>query len=171
MCQTKGGGMVARARQTTETLKGQITKEERIAREKQEEVLKDFEPLHKNPPHWLSTIGKNEWKRIYPHIIKLPVSELDSTLFAVFCNSYAQYREALKDIALNGQIMFELNSQGNEVKKKNPSVDIMNTMSKEIRGIAGQLGLTLDSRLRIVGLGENEDEEDPMKRFKQRRES
>lgn len=36
----------------------------------------------------------------------------------------------------------------------------MNSMSKEIRGIAGQLGLSLDSRLRIVGLDGDDDEED-----------
>jgi P27 family predicted phage terminase small subunit len=102
----------------------------------------------------------------------LPISELDRTLLAMYCNSFAQYREALKDIAQNGQIMFELNSQGVEVKKKNPSVEIMNAMSKEIRGIAGQMGLSLDSRLRLVGLNNEDDEqEDPMQKFKKRGKS
>ena len=41
----------------------------------------------------------------------------------------------------------------------------MNSMSKEIRGIAGQLGLSLDSRLRLVYLGEDEGEEDPITKF------
>lgn len=36
----------------------------------------------------------------------------------------------------------------------------MNSMSKEIRGIAGQLGLSLDSRLRIVGLDSDSEEDD-----------
>jgi phage terminase small subunit len=67
---------------------------------------------------------------------------------------------ALKDIMTDGQTIIEINSKGFEVKKKNPSVDIMNSMSKEIRGIAGQLGLSLDSRLRIVGLDGDDDEED-----------
>ncbi|MBT2627169.1 phage terminase small subunit P27 family [Bacillus sp. ISL-32] len=154
----------------TDTLKGQITNEQKEARKENEEKLKDFEPLHAKPPHWLSTMGKNEWTRLYPYLKALPISELDRTLLAMYCNSYAQYREALKDIAQNGQIMFETNSQGVEVKKKNPSVDIMNTMSKEIRGIAGQLGLSLDSRLRIVGLNNEDDEtEDPMHKFKKKR--
>nr|WP_250621868.1 phage terminase small subunit P27 family [Bacillus subtilis] len=105
-------------------------------------------------------MAKNEWRRIYPHIINLPISELDSTLLAIYCNSYAQYREAMADIAKDGQVMFEKNSRGETVKKKNPSVDIMNSMSKEIRGIAGQLGLSLDSRLRIVGLDSDSEEDD-----------
>ncbi|MEK3801008.1 phage terminase small subunit P27 family [Bacillus sp. FSL K6-1234] len=151
----------------TDTLKGQITNEQKEVRKENEEKLKDFEPLHAKPPHWLSTMGKNEWTRLYPYLKALPISELDRTLLAMYCNSFAQYREALKDIAQNGQIMFETNSQGVEVKKKNPSVEIMNAMSKEIRGIAGQMGLSLDSRLRLVGLNNEDDEqEDPMQKFK-----
>ena len=156
----------------TDTLKGQITNEQKEVRKENEEKLKDFEPLHAKPPHWLSTMGKNEWTRLYPYLKALPISELDRTLLAMYCNSFAQYREALKDIAQNGQIMFELNSQGVEVKKKNPSVEIMNAMSKEIRGIAGQMGLSLDSRLRLVGLNNEDDEqEDPMQKFKKRGQS
>lgn len=63
----------------------------------------------------------------------------------------------------------EINSKGFPVKKKNPSVDILNSMSKEIRGIAGQLGLSLDSRLRLVGLGDDDEEEDPITKFMKRR--
>ncbi|WEZ22059.1 phage terminase small subunit P27 family [Bacillus subtilis] len=156
----------------TDTLKGQITNEQKEVRKENEEKLKDFEPLHAKPPHWLSTMGKNEWTRLYPYLKALPISELDRTLLAMYCNSFAQYREALKDIAQNGQIMFETNSQGIEVKKKNPSVEIMNAMSKEIRGIAGQMGLSLDSRLRLVGLNNEDDEqEDPMQKFKKRGKS
>ncbi|TII14766.1 phage terminase small subunit P27 family [Bacillus subtilis] len=156
----------------TDTLKGQITNEQKEVRKENEEKLKDFEPLHAKPPHWLSTMGKNEWIRLYPYLKALPISELDRTLLAMYCNSFAQYREALKDIAQNGQIMFETNSQGIEVKKKNPSVEIMNAMSKEIRGIAGQMGLSLDSRLRLVGLNNEDDEqEDPMQKFKKRGKS
>ncbi|MCY8547302.1 phage terminase small subunit P27 family [Bacillus subtilis] len=156
----------------TDTLKGQITNEQKEVRKENEEKLKDFEPLHAKPPHWLSTMGKNEWTRLYPYLKALPISELDRTLLAMYCNSFAQYREALKDIAQNGQIMFETNSQGVEVKKKNPSVEIMNAMSKEIRGIAGQMGLSLDSRLRLVGLNNEDDEqEDPMQKFKKRGKS
>ncbi|MEC0670455.1 phage terminase small subunit P27 family [Bacillus haynesii] len=152
---------MARRKQLTETLKGQITNEEREERLKQEEKLKDFSPLQEKPPYWLSKMAKNEWRRIYPHIIKMPISELDSTLLAIYCNSYAQYRQATADILKNGQVMYEVNSRGEKVKKKNPSVDIMNSMSKEIRGIAGQLGLSLDSRLRIVGLDNEDDDVDP----------
>lgn len=153
----KGGGLMAPRKKLEKALKGQITNEERAERKEQEESLYEFEPLHAKPPHWLSTMGKNEWTRLYPHLKTLPISELDRPLFAIFCNYIAQFREATKDVAQNGQIMFELNSQGNEVKKKNPSVEIMNSMSKEIRGIAGQLGLSLDSRLKLIGYKNGDD--------------
>ncbi|MFB8734297.1 P27 family phage terminase small subunit [Bacillus sp. SL00103] len=29
----------------------------------------------------------------------MPISELDRTLLAMYCNSYAQYRQALEDVA------------------------------------------------------------------------
>lgn len=156
---------MARRKQMTDTLKGQISNEEREQRQQHEEKLKGISPLKEPPPFWMTTMAKNEWKRIYPHIIELPISELDRTLLAMYCTSYAQYRRALKDVEVEGQIVYEVNSKGFEVKKKNPSIEIMMQMSKEIRAIAGQLGLTLDSRLRLVGLGDEEDEEDPITKF------
>nr|WGD65450.1 phage terminase small subunit P27 family [Bacillus subtilis] len=153
---------MARRKQLTETLKGQITNEEREERLQQEEKLKDFSPLQEKPPYWLSTMAKNEWRRIYPHIINLPISELDSTLLAIYCNSYAQYREAMADIAKDYQVMFEKNSRGETVKKKNPSVDIMNSMSKEIRGIAlpawSVTGFTPTNRSVLDSDSEEDDE-------------
>ncbi|MGG0491321.1 phage terminase small subunit P27 family, partial [Bacillus pumilus] len=112
-------------------------------------------------------MAKNEWIRIYPHIIELPISELDRTLLAMYCNSYAQYRQALEDVAAEGQVVFEVNSKGFEVKKKNPSIEIMMQMSKEVRAIAGQLGLSLDARLRLVGLGDDSEEDDIFEAMRQ----
>lgn len=159
--------LLARRKQMTDTLKGQISNEEREQRQQHEEKLKGISPLKENPPYWLSTMAKNEWIRIYPHIIELPISELDRTLLAMYCNSYAQYRQALEDVAAEGQVVFEVNSKGFEVKKKNPSIEIMMQMSKEIRAIAGQLGLALDARLRLVGLGDDSEEDDIFEAMRQ----
>nr|MDH3107636.1 phage holin [Bacillus altitudinis] len=63
---------MARRKQMTNTLKGQISNEEREQRQQYEENLKDISPLKENPSYWLSTMAKNEWIRIYPHIIELP---------------------------------------------------------------------------------------------------
>lgn len=63
---------MARRKQMTDTLKGQISNEEREQRQQHEEKLKGISPLKENPPYWLSTMAKNEWIRIYPHIIELP---------------------------------------------------------------------------------------------------
>ncbi|MGG0091265.1 phage terminase small subunit P27 family [Bacillus altitudinis] len=158
---------MARRKQMTDTLKGQISNEEREQRQQHEEKLKGISPLKENPPYWLSTMAKNEWNRIYPHIIELPISELDRTLLAMYCNSYAQYRQALEDVAKEGQVVFEVNSKGFEVKKKNPSIEIMMQMSKEIRAIAGQLGLALDARLRLIGLGDDSEEDDIFEAMRQ----
>lgn len=158
---------MARRKQMTDTLKGQISNEEREQRQQHEEKLKGISPLKENPPYWLSTMAKNEWIRIYPHIIELPISELDRTLLAMYCNSYAQYRQALEDVAKEGQVVFEVNSKGFEVKKKNPSIEIMMQMSKEIRAIAGQLGLALDARLRLVGLDDDSEEDDIFEAMRQ----
>lgn len=158
---------MARRKQMTDTLKGQISNEEREQRQQHEEKLKGISPLEEPPPFWMTTMAKNEWKRIYPHIIELPISELDRTLLAMYCTSYAQYRRALKDVEAEGQVVFEVNSKGFEVKKKNPSFEIMMQVSKEIRAIAGQLGLALDARLRLVGLGDDSEEDDIFEAMRQ----
>ncbi|MCP8950945.1 hypothetical protein [Bacillus safensis] len=46
--------------------------------------MKGISPLKENPTYWLSTMAKKEWIRIYPHIIELPISELDRTLLAMY---------------------------------------------------------------------------------------
>ncbi|MFA9144878.1 P27 family phage terminase small subunit [Bacillus safensis] len=84
-------------------------------------------------------MAKNEWIRIYPHIIELPISELDHTFLAMYCNSYAQYRQALEDVAAEGPVVFEVNSKGFEVKKKNPSIEIMMQRSPLLTQVKNRL--------------------------------
>ena len=59
----------------TETLKGQVSKDELEKRQQQEEKLKGFTPLQEKPPYWLSTMAKNEWERIYPYLRRIAVTE------------------------------------------------------------------------------------------------
>ena len=45
--------------------------------------------------------------------------------------------------------------------KKNPAYNIYKEMQKEIRASAGQLGMTIDSRMKLVRVDNTEDDADP----------
>ncbi|GKV67499.1 hypothetical protein NCCP2331_36520 [Sporosarcina sp. NCCP-2331] len=49
-----------------------------------------------------------------------------------------------------GRTIIELDAQGNDKKKVNPEFTAMNDAARILRSVAGSLGLTIDSRMRIV---------------------
>ncbi|PAD39851.1 phage terminase small subunit P27 family [Terribacillus sp. 7520-G] len=142
-----------------------LTKEEIAEREEVEQQLYEIEQLDPYTiPTFLDTRGKKEWKRVAPLLLDLPISELDRALLATYCSWYSIHQQAVLDIKKLGIKVEEKNSKGDIVSKQNPSINIMKNASSEIKSIAGQLGLSIDSRLRIIGSNKDDDDEsDPVK--------
>src|SRR5699024_12033090 len=89
---------------TTDTAdKLKISKEEIAQRRAEEKALDRFEKIQDDPPHWLSYIAKNEWKRIIPLLKDLPIASLDLTMVASYCQIYGGMRQLIDMLIYNIQ--------------------------------------------------------------------
>ena len=81
----------------------------------------------------------------------MPISELDQQTMIRYCNYSYLYDKASK----------ELDEQGFLIDgRKNPLIDTVNSFSKELKTATNDLGLTINSRLKIVNPQELEKEPD-----------
>jgi P27 family predicted phage terminase small subunit len=110
------------------------------------------------PPEWLDKSGQEIWKRLRPDLPWLTVADLDA--FAAFCNSYSRWREAEGHVAGEGMIFVIRDAPTAQEAKRgekgaikyiqqNPHVGIAKAYAAQMRGFAGELGLTPASRSRI----------------------
>ena len=150
---------------TIETSK--LTKAEISQRKAEEAQLEKFEKIQENPPHYLSYLAKQEWKRIIPLMKDLPVANLDLTMIASYCQLYSHYRQLNNDLNKNGQVLIYTDDDGNETSRRaNPSFNMMMNTAKELRAICGQLGMSINSRLQMVNPDEETEEDEFLKLLK-----
>ena len=128
------------------------TKEEIEAKKAEEEKLYNYPRLDfSNYPVGLLKEAQKEWDRISHYIQDLPISELDQQTMIRYCNYSYLYDKASK----------ELDEQGFLIDgRKNPLIDTVNSFSKELKTATNDLGLTINSRLKIVNPQELEKEPD-----------
>ena len=123
-----------------------------VARRKAEqETLNNYDQLEADRiPSHLCYYGKKEWKRIMPLLKELPIAELDRELIETYCMLHGSRRRLEKDIQKNGETYKSYDEDGNLTGiKKNPSYDLLLSTVKELRMIANQLGMTMNSRLQL----------------------
>lgn len=148
---------MARKHVLTELNKSNFTKEELEKRLAKEAALKKFEGIETEAPEWLDAAGRLEYERIVPLLEKLPIASLDQTLVALYCRFYSLYLEASKDLDNHGLV-------DGESRKANPAFSALVKSSSEIRLIASQLGMTIDSRMKLVVPASNKPH-DPFEDF------
>lgn len=135
--------------------KKNLTKEEIELRKEAENLASDgFKELQNTAPRGLnSAIARAEYERIISDLKKLPIRNLDRVVIELYCTWYAIYREAQKDVEENGIFAKVEDSETGEFvilrDKKNPSLTVMKEASAEIKSCASNLGLTVDSRMRM----------------------
>lgn len=152
-------------RKLVDQQKSHLSNDEKLEREQTESKLYDFEPLSDQPPYFLNSTGKNEWKRIVPLLKSLPIANLDKSLLGAYCQQYSIFVKASKAVNKEGLTITEIGSNGQELIKKNPNVTILNQAGKEMKSIAGSMGMTLDSRMRLVAPKQNNEETDAFAKF------
>lgn len=132
------------------------TEEERIQKQNEEEKLYNYEPLDFSYyPAGLLREAYHEWERISHFIGDLPISELDQQAMVRYCNYSYLYSEMAEQVAYEGPLT--------EDGKLNPKVTAMNSYSKELKSATNDLGLTINSRLKLVAPKEIENESnDPL---------
>ncbi|WP_239705765.1 MULTISPECIES: phage terminase small subunit P27 family [unclassified Mammaliicoccus] len=158
--------MAGRRRVATDVTKKNLTKDEIRQRKQEEELLNVFEGVPERPPTWLSKLAKKEYKRIVPLMKNLPIANLDLQIICHYCEQVSSYLELTKDIQENGYNIFIKNDEGEIINVKiNPSVSKRLEVAREMRAAASMIGISLDSRIKIVAPKKNEVVEDPMDDF------
>ena len=142
----------ARPKKLLNASKKKYTKEEIAIMKAEEEKLYNYPRLDfSNYPVGLLKEAQKEWDRISHYIQDLPISELDQQTMIRYCNYSYLYDKASK----------ELDEQGFLIDgRKNPLIDTVNSFSKELKTATNDLGLTINSRLKIVNPQELEKEPD-----------
>ena len=125
--------------------------------------LNQFEPKPTDGlpicPDWLMEDAKEEWYRLAAVMNKMGIlSEVDQSAFAVYCQTWARWKEAQEHIDREGST-FETDS--GQIKR-NPWVAIANEWQAKLLSVCGEFGLTPSSRSRIVAANSKETEADGM---------
>ena len=150
---------MARPRKTLDQQKTRRTKEVQEELKATEEALKELTPLQKTPPNFLDKVAKAEYTRIYPLLEELPIASLDLALVVMYCQTYSNYIEASKQLAREKVVETERGS------KLSPYYTIQRDSITAMNQIAPKLGLSLDSRMKVVTPKKEDKEKDPMESF------
>lgn len=135
-----------------------ISKEEIAQRKAEEAKLNDFDKLEGDPPDELDAMAKNEWNRIIPLLKDLPVAELDMSMVENYCVLYSQMKHTNKDMK---RYRKEMDKDDDAYAKYNKAFNNYMKISSELRSTCNNLGMTIDSRLKIV-VPTQEEKADPI---------
>lgn len=133
---------------------GNRTKEELEQSELKENGLQQFTKINiETVPDGLTENAAKEWLRVVPLLEQLPIAELDYSLIKKYCEVLDQndtlYRSISEKSGIEGMVDPETN------RKTGAFMAYMESL-KELRSICGQLGMTIDSRMRLVVPTESE---------------
>lgn len=146
--------MAGRKPKLNATKQGHRTKEELEQAEYKENGLQKFEKINVDSiPEGLTENAAKEWLRIVPLLEQLPIADLDYSLIKKYCEVVDQndtlYRAISSKDGIEGMVDPETN------RKTGAFMAYMESL-KELRSICGQLGMTIDSRMRLVVPTESE---------------
>ncbi|CAJ1186391.1 hypothetical protein CPEBRM1_ABPJDJAI_00887 [Companilactobacillus paralimentarius] len=116
-----------------------LTKQQQEAKFSAEILASDgYKLLQNSPPNRLSGVAKAEWKRIIPDLKNLPVRSVDRAMVEQYCFWYSQFvdlSERLKTV--------------DDIDDRMKILGTLDKVSKNIRSAASEIGLTVDSRMRM----------------------
>lgn len=125
--------------------KSRLTTEAQETKRSTEEALQQLTKLAPEPPEWLDDIATDEWHKIHPLLEELPVASLDLMLVSTYCQAYSDYINATKRMN-NSDVIIET-ERGT---KLNQNHTIKRDALSQLNSIAPKLGLTVESRLKIL---------------------
>lgn len=162
-------GKPSRGFYTKEELKSHKKGKDYVAKElARQETLNDYENINIKPiPSHLDYYGKREWKRIIPLLQQLPIAELDRQMIESYCQLHAYKRRLQTDIDEHGTVVTFYDGDGNMTNRRaNPAYNQFLQTVKEIRMIANQLGMTINSRLELAVPDDDQEEDEVLKLLK-----
>lgn len=148
---------MGRRRKLTENTKKNFTKAELKERHQAEERLSQFAPIPDEPPSWLDKDGQAEYIRIIESLKQLPIADLDYNQVAAYCSFYRDFVIASNRLKKEGAVI----KAGNGSTKINPAFNVKKEAQTRMQSIASTLGMTIDSRLKIIAPPEDDGSSDP----------
>lgn len=98
-------------------------------------------------PKWLDKEALGEWKRVVPLLKeKTPVSELDRAQLANHCLLVSTIKQCTEHINKHG---LTVENEKTGYIKRSPYVDMRDKAYLELKAIDGQLGMTVESRIKL----------------------
>lgn len=126
--------------------KSHLTNDQKEIRTNAEKSASDtFKKLQSTPPKHLNNVARYEYKRVSQELDEMPVRNLDRAILESYCVWYSIFREVSQKLKEEGALLKNDNGEYNE----NPLVKTLEKATKNIKSAAVELGLTVDSRLRI----------------------
>lgn len=118
---------------------GHLRVVEQEAKYKAEFLAADGLPeLQKTPPAHLDKVAKAEYRRIIDSLGKLPLRNLDRAELEMYCTWYGIYKRADEEI-----------KQTVKPDEYDSKLSIIDKATQHIKGLASDLGLTVNSRLQM----------------------
>jgi len=122
-----------------------------------------IEPSPIEPPDFLNEEARAEWARVCPLLFQARmITDLDRAIFASYCEAWATYVRACKDVAKFGTVLV---SAKTKQAYQGPWVNVRSMADKQMRACAVELGLTPSSRTRIQVARETGQDETGKGRF------
>lgn len=139
--------------------KKHYTVEEQEAKIQAEKKAKEgYASLPTTAPKGLDSVAVNEYKRIIKASSNLPLTNLDRTSLELYCFWYSAYKADSKRYVEANKVISTLSNSTDEeeqkkVKEAENSLRFLSTRldraTKSVRSFASDLGLTVDSRMRM----------------------
>lgn len=150
---------MGRKLKVVENNKKHLTKAEKAAREDVQKKAGDgLAELQLTAPKHLGEIAKAEYARIIEDLKSLPVRDLDRAILESYCTWYGIYIEASEKVSEIGVSVYDDN-KGMWIQ--NPLVVTLEKATNNIKSCAAQLGLTVDSRMKMY-MPKTEEKKDTM---------
>ena len=131
---------------------GNLTKEEKERRQMEEQAVRTgTEDIIRTPSWLVDNVAKQEYRRILKDLRNNEiVGNLDLSNLGGYCNAYAMYRRATKDLAGQDLIVEKVSAGGVSYEAENPLIMVQKKYAEEMRKFASMCGLTIDSRLKAA---------------------
>lgn len=157
---------MARPRKPLAQQKGNLKVIDIQHKEMAEEKVQTNDDQLSTPPTWLiDAAAKKEWRRLVEELKKIGIiGNLDLNNLACYCNAYANYRKATKELKKQPMLVEKHTRFGVNIIK-NPMIEVQKTYSEEMRRYAALCGLTIDSRLKAGAAKVDKQEEEIERKF------
>ena len=145
--------MAGRPRQKVDTLKKNLTKEEKEIRYKQEELLAEIPSDKIKPQPWLNTRGKKIFNDIKKCLEGTSIlANIDVFGLSIVANEMDKYIEAQLNLQASGTTVIEEQRNGTTKEVKSIHLQIQKEASEVFSKLGTRYGLDPQSRQKIIDI-------------------